>query len=61
MRSLAQDSAYLAGIIERIPGPVVLAGHSWAGAAPVAQPAAVTNLTLEALRTVSPSTDAVTR
>lgn len=32
MRSLEQDAAYLAGIIGRIPGPVVLAGHSYAGA-----------------------------
>jgi pimeloyl-ACP methyl ester carboxylesterase len=32
MRSLADDAAYLAGILERIPGPVVLAGHSYAGA-----------------------------
>lgn len=41
MRSLAQDSAYLAGIIERIPGPVVLAGHSWAGAV-ISHPAIAT-------------------
>jgi pimeloyl-ACP methyl ester carboxylesterase len=32
MRSLAQDAAYLAGIVGNIPGPVVLAGHSYAGA-----------------------------
>ncbi|MEZ0107455.1 pimeloyl-ACP methyl ester carboxylesterase [Catenulispora sp. EB89] len=32
MRSLEQDVAYLVGCLERIDGPVVLAGHSWAGA-----------------------------
>jgi pimeloyl-ACP methyl ester carboxylesterase len=32
MRSLEQDAAYLAGFIGRIPGPVVLVGHSYAGA-----------------------------
>jgi pimeloyl-ACP methyl ester carboxylesterase len=32
MRSLAQDAAYLAAILGRISGPVVLAGHSYAGA-----------------------------
>ncbi|GAA1894623.1 alpha/beta hydrolase [Streptantibioticus ferralitis] len=32
MRSLAGDAAYLAGILEQIPGPVVLVGHSYAGA-----------------------------
>jgi pimeloyl-ACP methyl ester carboxylesterase len=32
MRSLAADSAYLAGLLAQIPGPVVLAGHSYGGA-----------------------------
>ena len=32
MRSLAGDAAYLAGIVNGIPGPVVLVGHSYAGA-----------------------------
>jgi pimeloyl-ACP methyl ester carboxylesterase len=31
MRSLDQDAAYLAGFLSRLSGPVVLAGHSWAG------------------------------
>ncbi len=32
MRGLAGDATYLAGIVDRIPGPVVLAAHSYAGA-----------------------------
>ena len=32
MRGLAQDADYLAGILRRVPGPVVLVGHSYAGA-----------------------------
>jgi pimeloyl-ACP methyl ester carboxylesterase len=32
MRSLEQDAAYLAGVLAQVPGPVVLAGHSYAGA-----------------------------
>jgi pimeloyl-ACP methyl ester carboxylesterase len=32
MRSLEQDAAYLAGFLGRVPAPVVLAGHSYAGA-----------------------------
>jgi pimeloyl-ACP methyl ester carboxylesterase len=32
MRGLEQDVAYLVGCLDRIDGPVVLAGHSWAGA-----------------------------
>jgi pimeloyl-ACP methyl ester carboxylesterase len=32
MRSLEQDAAYLTGFLGRVPGPVVLAGHSYAGA-----------------------------
>lgn len=32
LRGLASDAAYLAAIVGRIPGPVVLAGHSYAGA-----------------------------
>jgi pimeloyl-ACP methyl ester carboxylesterase len=32
MRSLKQDAHYLAGIIGRVVGPVVIAGHSYAGA-----------------------------
>lgn len=32
MRGLEQDVAYLVGCLERVEGPVVLAGHSWAGA-----------------------------
>ncbi|MEY9931493.1 pimeloyl-ACP methyl ester carboxylesterase [Catenulispora sp. GP43] len=31
MRSLDQDAAYLAGFLSHLSGPVVLAGHSWAG------------------------------
>ena len=31
MRSLEQDVAYLVGFLERVEGPVVLVGHSWAG------------------------------
>lgn len=31
MRRLADDAAYLAGLIEQVPGPVVLVGHSYAG------------------------------
>ena len=32
MRRLADDARYLAGVIERVEGPVVLVGHSYAGA-----------------------------
>jgi pimeloyl-ACP methyl ester carboxylesterase len=32
MRGLAADSAYLASLLAQIPGPVVLAGHSYGGA-----------------------------
>ncbi|HEY3683374.1 MAG TPA: alpha/beta hydrolase [Streptosporangiaceae bacterium] len=32
MRSLEGDAAYLAGFLGRLPAPVVLAGHSYAGA-----------------------------
>ena len=32
MRGLASDSAYLASLLAQIPGPVVLAGHSYGGA-----------------------------
>lgn len=32
MRSLQEDAAYLQGVVERLPGPTVIAGHSWAGA-----------------------------
>ncbi|WP_433893698.1 alpha/beta fold hydrolase [Streptomyces sp. CA-111067] len=32
MRSLDKDAAYVAGVLGRIPGPVVLVGHSYAGA-----------------------------
>src|SRR6266702_1582670 len=32
MRSLTDDATYLAGVIDRIPGTVILAGHSYAGA-----------------------------
>lgn len=32
LRSLAGDARYLAGILANVPGPVVVAGHSYAGA-----------------------------
>ena len=32
MRGLASDSAYLHGLLSQIPGPVILAGHSYGGA-----------------------------
>jgi pimeloyl-ACP methyl ester carboxylesterase len=32
MRGLEQDSAYLSAFLDRVPGPVVLVGHSYAGA-----------------------------
>jgi pimeloyl-ACP methyl ester carboxylesterase len=32
MRGLESDAAYLAGFLDRIDGPIVLAGHSYAGA-----------------------------
>lgn len=40
MRSLEQDAAYLGGFLGRVPAPVVLVGHSSAGA--VISPPAVT-------------------
>lgn len=32
LRGLAEDSAYLSSVLDTIPGPVVLAGHSYGGA-----------------------------
>jgi pimeloyl-ACP methyl ester carboxylesterase len=32
LRTLASDSAYIASILNNIPGPVILAGHSYGGA-----------------------------
>jgi pimeloyl-ACP methyl ester carboxylesterase len=48
MRSLARDAAYLAGIIERVSGPVVLVGHSYAGAV-ISDPAVVARGNVTAL------------
>jgi len=32
LRGVSADSAYIAGLLEQIPGPVVAVGHSYAGA-----------------------------
>ncbi|MDF2255849.1 alpha/beta fold hydrolase [Streptantibioticus ferralitis] len=48
MRSLAQDAEYLRGFLDRVPGPVVLAGHSYAGAV-ISHPAVTASGTVAAL------------
>jgi pimeloyl-ACP methyl ester carboxylesterase len=34
LRGIAIDSAYIASLLEQIPGPVLAVGHSYGGAAP---------------------------
>ena len=41
MRSLAADAAYLHSVLATIPGPIVLAGHSYGGSV-ISHPAAIT-------------------
>ncbi|HEY4024369.1 MAG TPA: alpha/beta hydrolase [Pseudonocardiaceae bacterium] len=48
MRSLEQDATYLAGLLDRVPGPVVLVGHSYAGAV-ISHPAVTASTAVEAL------------
>jgi pimeloyl-ACP methyl ester carboxylesterase len=48
MRGLQQDAAYLSAIIDRVEGPVVLAGHSYAGAV-ISHPAIVASGIVRAL------------
>jgi pimeloyl-ACP methyl ester carboxylesterase len=48
MRSLADDAAYLAGVVEHVPGPVVLVGHSYGGAV-ISHPAVAASGRVKAL------------
>jgi pimeloyl-ACP methyl ester carboxylesterase len=48
MRSLEQDASYLAGFLDRVPAPVVLVGHSYAGAV-ISHPAITATGAVQAL------------
>lgn len=48
MRALEQDAAYLAAYLDRVPGPVVLVGHSYAGAV-ISHPAVIASGAVRAL------------
>jgi pimeloyl-ACP methyl ester carboxylesterase len=48
MRALEHDATYLAGFLDRVPGPVILAGHSYAGAV-ISHPAVVASGTVRGL------------
>jgi pimeloyl-ACP methyl ester carboxylesterase len=61
LRGLAADSAYTASLLSQIDGPVLLVGHSYAGAVEgshvimISQPQAVTDVILTAARAVAGS------
>jgi pimeloyl-ACP methyl ester carboxylesterase len=52
MRGLHSDAGYLNGYLSRIEGPVILVGHSWAGAV-ISHPKAVASADVKALVFVS--------
>ncbi|MDF6046089.1 alpha/beta hydrolase [Streptomyces sp. JH14] len=54
LRALARDSLYIAGVLKSIQGPIVLVGHSYAGA--VIRTAAAENPQVKSLVYVSPLT-----
>jgi pimeloyl-ACP methyl ester carboxylesterase len=49
LRSVASDSAYIASVLDTIPGPVVLVGHSYGGMVITNAAALTTNRSIQAL------------
>ena len=49
LRSVGSDSAYIASVLDAIPGPVVLVGHSYGGMVITNTAALTTNRSIQAL------------